>query len=155
MALAWLVFLRPVSLGGPADYVVVSGRSMEPTLHAGDLAVIRKQGGYAAGDVVAFRVPEGEPGAGGRVIHRIIGGSSEEGFVVQGDNKNAPDLWRPKPKDILGKMWLRIPSGGRVVTVLRSPMVLAALAASVAVFVVLGSGEKGKGRRGQRGAPPG
>jgi signal peptidase I len=122
---------------------------MEPVLHGGDLVVARRQGTYHVGDVVAFRTE------GGNVIHRIVGGSAEEGFTTQGDNRDGIDAWRPKPKDVLGKMWLRIPSGGRVVTVLRSPMVLAALAASVAVFLVLGSGQKGKGRRGQRGAPPG
>jgi len=146
---AWAVLLRPQFLGGPVAYDLVSGSSMEPALHTGDLVVARRQDTYHPGDIVAFRTE------GGNVIHRIVDGSAEEGFITQGDNRDGVDQWRPKPKDILGKMWLRIPGGGRVVTVLRSPMVLAALAASVAVFLVLGSGQKGKGRRGQRGAPPG
>jgi signal peptidase len=123
---------------------------MEPVLHAGDLVVARRQNTYHLGDIVAFRTE------GGNVIHRIVGGSAEQGFITQGDNRNGSDPWRPTPKDILGKMWFRIPAGGHAVGVLRSPMVLAALAGSAAAFLVLrGSGDKRNGRRGQRGAPPG
>ena len=158
MALAWLVFLRPVSLGGPAGYVVVSGSSMEPTLHAGDLAVTRKQGSYEAGAVVAFRVREDEPGAGGRVIHRIVGGSAEERFVMQGDNKEGPDLWRPGGDDILGKMWFSVPRAGRLLAVLQSPVLLAGLASGVAVFLVLigpeGAKTKGASEESQRQGRP-
>ena len=146
---AWAVLLRPQFLGGPVAYNFVSGSSMEPALHGGDLIVARRQDTYHPGDIVAFRTE------GGNVIHRIVGGSAEEGFMTQGDNRDGFDQWRPRPKDILGKMWFRIPGGGRVVVLLRSPMVLAAMAGSAAAFLVLGSQEKGRGRRGQRGAPPG
>jgi signal peptidase I len=123
---------------------------MEPVLHTGDLVVARRQDTYHAGDIVAFRTE------GGNVIHRIVGGSAEEGFITQGDNRNGFDPWRPTPKDILGKMWFRIPGGAHAVGVLRSPIVLAALAGSAAAFVVLsGSEKKRRGHRGQRGAPPG
>ena len=108
---------------------------MEPALHGGDLVLARRQDTYHLGDIVAFRTE------GGNVIHRIVGGSAEEGFMTQGDNRDGFDQWRPRPKDILGKMWFRIPGGGRVVVLLRSPMVLAALAGSAAAFLVL-RGEK-------------
>ena len=149
--LAWVLFLRPVSLGGPAGYVAVSGRSMQPTLEAGDLVVTRRQGGYAIGDIVAFRVPEREPGAGGRVIHRIVGGSAEEGFVVQGDNKDAPDPWTPTEDDILGKMWFSVPYAGRLLAALQAPLLLAGLASGFAVFLVLSGDTEGK--RPRKGSP--
>ena len=38
--------------------------SMEPSLKNGDLVLALKNTSYAAGDVVAYRIPEGEPGAG-------------------------------------------------------------------------------------------
>src|SRR5688572_19635960 len=64
--LVWPGFLR----GGTA-YVIVSGNSMDPTLHAGDLVLTVRRGSYNVGDVVAYRIPEGQPGAGVLVIHRI------------------------------------------------------------------------------------
>jgi signal peptidase len=155
MVLAWLVFLRPVWLGGPAGYAVVSGRSMQPTLHVGDLVLTHKQGAYAAGDVVVFRVPEGEPGAGGKVIHRIVGGSADEGFVVQGDNKNAPDIWHPTKHDIVGKMWFSVPRAGYILAFLHGPLQLAGLASGFAVFLVLTGGEDEKQlRKGSPGKRP-
>jgi signal peptidase len=140
MLLAWVVFLRPISLGGPASYAVVSGTSMEPTLDLGDLVLTRKQAAYTAGDVVVFRVPEGEPGAGGTVIHRIVGGSAEEGFLLQGDHNQGLDPWRPEVEDILGRMWFRVPGGGRVIAFVGQPLVLACVAGGLGVFGVLSGG---------------
>jgi len=145
---AWFLLLRPGFLGGPASYLIVSGTSMEPTLHDGDLVLLRKQGSYSKGDIVGFQVE------GGRVIHRIVD-ETAEGFVTRGDNKDGVDPWQPTADDTVGRLWFSIPGGGRFIYLLRQPLVLGALAASVAVFVVLGSEQKGKGRRGQRGAPPG
>ncbi len=71
IALGWFLWFRPSTLGGPAHYVMVSGESMEPTLHGGDLLLVRRQGGYSPGDIVAYRVPEGEPAEGRIVVHRI------------------------------------------------------------------------------------
>ena len=92
----WAMFLRPQSLGGPAAYVLVSGKSMEPRYHTGDLVLVERQSHYHVGEVIAYRVPKGDPMAGSQVIHRIIGGDAQHGFVVQGDNRTAPDVWRPK-----------------------------------------------------------
>ena len=139
---AWTVLLRPQFLGGPVAYNLVSGSSMEPALHGGDLVLARRQDTYHLGDIVAFRTE------GGDVIHRIVGGSAQGGFITQGDNRDGFDHWRPRPKDIFGKKWLRIPGGGHVVVFLRSPIVLAALAGSTAAFLVL-RGERKKTRAPQ------
>lgn len=125
---AWFLFLRPGSLGGPADYVMVAGVSMEPTLKSGDLAITHSQETYRPGDVVAYRIPEDDFAAGAMVIHRITGGSAQGGYILQGDNSAAADLWRPKVEDIEGRLWLRIAGGARVVRSLRSPFVAASLA---------------------------
>ncbi len=138
----WLVLLRPVFLGGPATYVRVTGDSMEPTLDSGDLALVRRQGHYGKDDIVAFRPPSHTGGRSAVVIHRIVGGSSDEGFLMQGDNNEGRDPWRISEGDILGEMWFSVPGGGRLLGMLQSPLVLAALASGIAVFLVLSGGEE-------------
>jgi hypothetical protein len=74
-------------------------------------------------------------GAGILVIHRITGGSRSEGFVMQGDHRDGPDIWRPHPGHIQGKLVLRIPGGGVVLVLLRSPLLLAAVPGVISFFV--------------------
>lgn len=133
---AWFVFLRPQLLGGPAAYITVSGVSMEPTLHAGDLVVMTSADGYAPGDVVAYRVPDGDPAAGRHVIHRIIGGEADEGYLLQGDNTDGPDRWRPTDDNIIGRQLIVLPAFGSVLMLLKTPAGLAGLAAALVVFAL-------------------
>lgn len=139
LLVAWFFLLRPESLGGPATYVMVHGQSMEPTLSGGDLALVRQQDEYRPGDVVAFRVPQGEPGEGGMVIHRIAG-ETPEGFVTQGDNREEPDSWRPTGDDILGGVWFSVPAGGRFVYLLRQPLILGSVVGGLGMLSVLSGG---------------
>ncbi|HUJ91072.1 MAG TPA: signal peptidase I [Gaiellaceae bacterium] len=134
----WALVLRPQSLGGPAGYVLVSGRSMLPRYHTGDLVLVEKHAHYHVGEVIAYHVPKGDPMAGDQVIHRIIGGDAQHGFLVKGDNRTAPDVWRPKPSDIVGAKLLRIPQAVDVLQFLRSPLLLALMAASFVFVRVLG-----------------
>jgi signal peptidase len=144
---AWFVVLRPTALGGPASYIFVSGTSMEPTLATGDLAILQQADEYADGDIIAFAVPEGEPGAGALVIHRIIDGSAADGFVMQGDNKPAPDEWRPTPDLIQGRLWLHVSGAGTAVATLKQPAVFASVLAGLVVFfIVLGGDDPSKRR---------
>ena len=89
------MLVLPILRGEPSRLVIVSGHSMDPTFHTGDLVLAWPSDDYQVGDVAPYRVPEGEPGAGGLVIHRIVGGDGELGFVMQGDNNPAPDIWMP------------------------------------------------------------
>jgi signal peptidase I len=135
----WTVALRPQFLGGPTAVVLVSGTSMEPSLHTGDLVLVHRRDSYRIGDVVAYRVPDGHVGERRVVIHRIVGGSAAKGFVMRGDNRGTDDQWRPKPADILGRHWADVPTSNRVFAALRSPLGIAALAAAFAfVFVACG-----------------
>jgi signal peptidase I len=141
VCLFWVQYLRPQSLGGNAGYVLVSGQSMEPRYHTGDLVLVEKQRSYHAGQLIAYRVPKGDPMAGAQVIHRIIGGDAKHGFIVRGDNRTAPDVWHPKPQDIVGAKALRLPSAIVVLQFLRAPLFLALLAAAfVFVHVLTGTG---------------
>lgn len=132
-ALLWTTEFRPQRLGGTADYVMVQGVSMLPTYRSGDLVVVKPAPGYGVGDIVAYRVPSGDIGAGLTVIHRIVGGSATRGFVTKGDNNAAVDDWRPTASDIEGVPWIVLPRGGRILAFLHAPVPLGALAASVAV----------------------
>src|SRR5437899_6149235 len=88
-ALVW--FCWPQGLGGRSGWVMVSGTSMLPRLHTGDLVLVERQSSYHAGEVVAYHVPKGQVGAGHVVIHRIIGGNGKTGWTMKGDNRTAPD----------------------------------------------------------------
>lgn len=133
LALVWFIFFRPTTLGGPATYVIVTGDSMEPTLHDGDLVVTRKRASYQPGDVVTFHV------ADGNVIHRIVD-TTPDGFVTQGDNKASVDPWTPDADQVLGRQWLYLPRAGLPLQVLQQPMMLAIIAAAITLLIMLGSG---------------
>ena len=138
--LAWALWLRPEFLGGRIDYIIVGGRSMLPTLHGGDLVVVQRKPAYRVGDVVAYHIPEGLF-RGRRIIHRIVGGDPAHGFLMRGDNNTGDDLWYPRPAEIEGKLWLRLPAAGRVVAFARSPFVLGAVAGGfVFAFVMTSPG---------------
>jgi signal peptidase len=131
----WAVFLRPHFLGGPASYVLVAGTSMKPTLHTGDLVIAMKRPSYSPGDVIVYRVPQG-PGKGALIIHRIVGGSSDIGFLTKGDNRQLPDQWNPKGSDVEGKLMLQVPHAGLILLWLRSALGVALLSGLIAFFVI-------------------
>jgi len=142
VCLFWAQYLRPQSLGGNAAYVLVSGKSMLPRYHTGDLVLVEHHSAYHVGELIAYRVPKGDPMAGAQVIHRIIGGDATHGFIVQGDNRTAPDVWHPKPRDIVGAKALRIPNAVLILQFLRSPIFLGLLAACFVFVQVLLRGDR-------------
>jgi signal peptidase I len=153
LIVAWFLLLRPVALGGPAAYEMVSGHSMEPLLHTGDLVITQSASTYAVGDLIAFHVPAGQLGAGSVVIHRIVGGDGVSGFIVKGDNKPTPDTWQPKVSDVIGHSWIALPGRGDVLLTIRRPVVLGSLAAGVFAFWFLMSDVRLPRWRRKQGAP--
>jgi signal peptidase len=119
--IVWFIGFRPLFLGGPASYIIISGISMEPTLYTGDLAILQRQASYQPGDVIAYTV------SGGQVIHRVIE-VIPGGYRTLGDNKQQIDPWTPTDETILGKMWFHIPGAGVVLNNFRQPVPLLALA---------------------------
>lgn len=104
----------PARWGGWIGFISVSGHSMEPTFATGDLAVTMRQPGYRIGDVIAYQVPAGQPGAGGRVIHRIVatrGSNVGLVFITKGDNNPTSDVWLPHVQDVMGRVVFRVPGG--------------------------------------------
>ena len=132
LLLGGFLYFRPPLLGGDTTYVMVSGISMEPAMHTGDLALAWRQDSYTVGDVVAFRVEEG-----GLVIHRIIGGSGESGYLVQGDNNDWVDQWRPTADQVAGKALVFIPRLGALFSYLQSPLRLAIVVGVIFLYISL------------------
>lgn len=149
---AWWLTLAPASIGGPVTYVVIRGDSMLPAYEGGDLVLLRPAEAYHLGDAIAYRVPAGDFGAGRLVIHRIIGGDATSGFVLQGDNNPAPDPWRPRPADVAGAEWVRIPALGSLLALVQRPVVAGALAAAlVAGALAMGASPAGSAARRDAG----
>jgi len=133
----WAFTLRPQSLGGPAVFVAVRGSSMLPTYEHGDLVVVQSATHFRIGQVVAYRVPAGSIGAGQIVLHRIVGGDAVHGFTLKGDNNTAVDPWLPTEGDMVGTASVRLPNAGRLIALVRQPMILAGLAAALVVTVII------------------
>jgi signal peptidase I len=146
--LDWAVFLlclmglwvaaAPTTLGGPASYVIVDGRSMEPTYGDGDLVIAYASDAYEIGDNIVYDAPIGTPF---QVIHRITA-RTDGGYVTQGDNRDEPDGWIAPDDAIYGAARFHIPKGGTVVTFLRQPPVVFALVASLLTFELLKRSER-------------
>jgi signal peptidase I len=135
-----LWFCLPQSLGGRAGWVLVSGTSMLPRLHTGDLVLVERQTSYHVGEVVAYRVPKGQVGAGYVVIHRIIGGNCRTGWRMKGDNRTAPDRWSPTDRNVIGAKLLRIPDAWFVLRLFHMPVLLGLLAGCGAFFLIAFAG---------------
>ena len=125
----WLIF-APVPFGGQASYVIVSGSSMEPGFHRGDLVILRTATDYQIGDIVTYRHPQIGP-----VIHRIVAREADR-FVFKGDNNTWLDLYHPSQADLIGTLWVHLPSVGKIVEQLRTPHNLAIFAAVIGVVLM-------------------
>lgn len=136
-----VVYGWPNTLGGQTGYVIVSGNSMFPTYHSGDLVLTRSAPDYARGDVIVYDVPKGGIGYGMSVVHRVIGGDAQQGWVTQGDNNPTEDPWAPRRDDIRGRVTVHIPDLGTVLMFARSPLSMA-LIGSVVVGYILWPGDK-------------
>ncbi|TAK81166.1 MAG: signal peptidase I [Dehalococcoidia bacterium] len=129
--------LLVLHLRAPFSAFIVSGNSMEPDIHTGDLALVRAQrDGYAVGDAVAYRHRDLGP-----VLHRIVGETSE-GFVLQGDNREGPDAYAVPAKDVLGVLLVRIPAVGKALEGAGGGRALAGLA-TIGVAASLAGGLTG------------
>ena len=84
-----------------SSFLVVTSRSMEPTIKAGDMVLVRKiqTSEVKRDDVLVLPVPD-SPGL--RYAHRVISVSQElNGLVLktQGDANPTPDAWSIAVKD--------------------------------------------------------
>jgi len=113
VALATAVAIVPAVTNGVA-LTVLSG-SMEPTIHPGDVVVVKRVNDPAEiefGDVITFMPNPNDPTL---ITHRVIGFTNNPidgpGFTTQGDANNAPD----EPilaKQVRGKLMYTVPYVG-------------------------------------------
>ena len=140
--LLWL-FVWPSVWGGSMTYITVSGPSMEPLYSTGDFVAAREQDSYELGDIVVFRAEDGN------VIHRIVGGDGESGYVTQGDNNPEIDQWTPTDDEVLGEAVLHVPGAGDAVMLVRQVLITPPFPYFLAgfVFLVFALGSDGKKAR--------
>src|SRR5436305_13692131 len=86
LALPVLWFLAPLQLHGHTGYAIVSGISMEPHFHNGDLVLIHERPSYHADEVVAYRSP-----TFGVVLQRGRAVQQDGTYTVRGDNHSFDD----------------------------------------------------------------
>lgn len=124
MTAAMIFFMWPPAWGGFFTVAIVSGESMEPTYHTGDVVVaVKSLSGYQVGDVIVYTVDQ--DGIKGNVVHRISAELPNGNFITQGDNKPSPDPWEVPPSWIKGEVKSMVPQGAQILLIVRSPVFLA------------------------------
>ncbi len=140
----WLL-LAPLSWGGDVAYIILTGNSMSPRFQRGDLVITRRAATYSVGDIVAYRHPQI-----GYVFHRIVDLDAEGRFVLKGDHNHWRDDYHPSQEEIVGRLVLRLPGGGKVLLALRRPWVLALLTALLVIGVAWRDEKQRRGHRLRR-----
>lgn len=110
---------------------VVRGGSMLPTLHPNDALLVRDVSASAlqVGDIATFAHRKDDQ----TVTHRIVAKKRAVDrilFTSRGDANPASEQWSVAAHDRVGRLTLRIPGGGRLVSAFSSPI-------GKAVFLVL------------------
>ncbi len=89
---------------------MISGHSMEPTYHNGDIVLTAKQSEYKVGDIIVYH-PKSLPCDKCNIVHRVIAGDNTAGYSTEGDNNSFKDEWKPTVDEIIGKAIIHIPLG--------------------------------------------
>lgn len=147
------VMLLPRVTG--AELRTVTTGSMSPALRPGTLVVVFPvaPSRIRPGDVVMFRQPDQPERI---VTHRVL--TVANGVIVtKGDANGAPDPWRVRSADVIGKVAVAIPRVGPVVEAARSPVGFALLVVVPAVVVLMNEASVWwrflRGRPSPRGGP--
>ncbi len=117
---------------------------MEPRFHTGDLAILRAAPEYRVGDVAGYRSAT----LGAVVMHRIV---ADDGgvFTFKGDNNSWTDPDHPTQADLIGRLAVRVPHGGRYLGALDSTPGRG-VAGGVLALLLLGGAGRARRRRALR-----
>ncbi|MFA5095307.1 MAG: signal peptidase I [Candidatus Paceibacterota bacterium] len=131
----FLISILPIP-GGFKSYVVLSG-SMEPTIKTGSMIIVKPSEQYKIDDIVTFGpYSKIKP----PVTHRIVETRVQNGaivYITKGDANNSNDTREILGKDIIGKMYLKIPYVGYAVDVAKKPagfVVLIVIPSAIIIF---------------------
>jgi len=133
---AW--YMWPTQLGGDTAIVVVSGQSMEPNYFGGDLVIARKME-PSVGDAIVYAPKDL---GGSQIVHRIIGGSADEGWQMKGDNNDFIDPFTPKGDEVKGVVLVHYSNFGRVTVLLLNPIVWALVLLAAMVLMLWYTGDE-------------
>ncbi|MCU1375098.1 MAG: peptidase signal peptidase, partial [Actinomycetia bacterium] len=143
----WLV-AGPVQVGGTAAYSMISGNSMEPLLHRGNLAAVRTGGPYHVGEVTLYQSRT----LGRSVLHRIVG-VHDGVYTFKGDNNSFVDPEAIPAADLVGTLWFHVAWLGTAMAWLRTPShagPIFGVVAALAAVTTLGSPGRRRSRRERR-----
>lgn len=104
-------------VNGYSASTVISG-SMEPTLHVGDIVLIKKTDKVNYNDIITFISPDEE---GVTYTHRIVA-VGDGMYKTKGDANNSIDDFMAYDETILGVVKMRIPYLGKYLHLLSSKM---------------------------------
>lgn len=126
----WIIF-APSGIGGQTTYIILVGNSMEPDFKYGDLVLVRNASKFFVGDIVTYNQPDV-----GTILHRIV--RIENGsYILKGDNNSWEDTYEPSEQEIIGKLWIHIPTVGKFFQLLRTPGVFSMMIVSFSALVLL------------------
>lgn len=137
LVLVFVWFLWPVNWGGTTRFIMVQGPSMEPKFHLGDAVIVRSLDDPRPGDVVVFKIPEGQPGHGSYVVHRILTVRDDGTFQTKGDNRTLPDPFKFTKDDIVGRPMWTLPQAGRLIMVFANPYFVGGAIGGIALLLFL------------------
>ncbi|MEJ2579421.1 MAG: hypothetical protein P8Z68_10070, partial [Kineosporiaceae bacterium] len=123
IAVAATVVLAP-KLADGVTCMVPRGTADSPQVHDGDLVLLRSRTEYRVGEIVGYPAPD----RAGLTL-REIRDSNPLGYAVTTADGTDVDPAPLAGDDILGRMWLRIPTVGWLLDGMRGRMALAALSA--------------------------
>jgi signal peptidase I len=144
LALAWF-FLAPTFIGGSTTYVVTDGVSMQPHFHTGDIALVRGRPSYHVGEIVAYRSRT----LNTIVLHRIVGKAGDR-YLFKGDNNDFIDPEHPRRSQLVGALWVRLPTLAQRLAPLRGPATIGSLVALGVLLLGGGALTQRRKRRGRR-----
>lgn len=129
----FLVFYRPVSLGGDTRYEPVLTGSMEPAISVGSVVAIKPVDPDAlrVADVICFRF-----GDSMLVTHRIVNVTAE-GFVTKGDANEESDIGVVRKENVVGTVVFVIPWVGYLGSFVRMPVGFVVLLVVPACLIIV------------------